>query len=130
MRPKRTSIHRSATPAFILIDLAVALTVCGLLVGGLLMTVSNYAKARRYYALHQTVAWAADAQLQRILAGAEPDSQPPGGTIRSDIVLSASVTPGIDAWQGMELVAVTASIHPKHWKPIRVESRAYRRSTP
>lgn len=128
MWPTRQNTHRHSTPAFVLVDLAIALTVAGLLIGGLLMTVSSYAKARRYYALHQAVSWAADAQLQRILAGAEPNSNPPEGTIQSDIVLSASITPGIDAWQGMELVTVTASMHPNRLKPIRVESRAYRRS--
>ncbi|MEP0844316.1 MAG: hypothetical protein HRF43_16575 [Phycisphaerae bacterium] len=91
-------------------EVIVAVPILGMLVALAAAGVLSYQKSRHEATARQTAAWAAAAQLERIQAGAAPDSRPPAGVLSPDVELSVGTTPGKGAWEGFQLVTVSAGI--------------------
>jgi len=77
--------------------------------------IARYADTRDEYRWRQVALHAAEAQLERIRAGAAVDSRPPTTVLAPEIVLTVEVTPGTGEWAGFELVEVqaTADLSPR-----------------
>jgi len=68
-----------------------------------------YHRAQDQYTWRQAALLSAEAQFQRLRAGAPADSLPPAGTLADGIELSADIVPGTGTWEGFDRVTVTAS---------------------
>ncbi len=110
---------------FIMLELAVALFVVGVLVILAAGTITEYARTRDHYAWREAATWAAEAQLQRLLAGAPRDSRPPSGSLPNEITLAQHAAPGQGPWTGFDLITVTATVTREHHKPIHESARFY-----
>ncbi len=110
---------------FILLELAIALFVVTVLTGATAYTLMHFGKTRAHYAARQTAAWAADGQLQRLMAGAPLDSLPPDGTLSADVQLTTRHEPGAGSWSAMTLVCVQAHVTPKYAQPITEQACGY-----
>jgi type II secretory pathway pseudopilin PulG len=108
-----------------MVELAIALFVVAVLAGATAYTLMHFAQTRAHYALRQTAAWAADGQLQRLMAGAPLDSLPPEGTISSGIELTIRHQGGDGVWSSMTLVCVQATVTPRHAKRVVEEACGY-----
>jgi Tfp pilus assembly protein PilV len=111
----------------IVLELVVGLAILMLLVGMSALTLQRFAKTQAHYAAREAAAWAAEAQLARIQAGAAPDSAPPAGLLAREITLATRTTPGGGCWSEFTLVSVTATFTPRHGKPVTETARGYAR---
>ena len=127
-RERRRTAHRG----FIILELVVCVTVLGFLLVVFAQLMETYERANQRYAWRQAAAWAADAQLQRYLAGAAFDSVPPEGTIPPRVHLATTVQPGEGVWSELDLVTVTARVDLRRQRPIEERAVCYlpRRSAP
>jgi hypothetical protein len=117
----------SAARGVIVLELVVGLAILMLLVGMSALTLQRFAKTQAHYAAREAAAWAAEAQLARIQAGAAPDSAPPAGLLAREITLATRTTPGGGCWSEFTLVSVTATFTPRHGKPVTETARGYAR---
>jgi hypothetical protein len=117
----------SAARGVIVLELVVGLAILMLLVGMSALTLQRFAKTQAHYAAREAAAWAAEAQLARIHAGAAPDSGPPAGLLAREITLATRTTPGGGCWSEFTLVSVTATFTPRHGKPVTETARGYAR---
>lgn len=111
----------------LIIESAVALTVLGVITALAINATFGFAKAQSQYHHRMAAAWAADAQMQRYLAGAPIDSSPPEGSLPEGVILSTTVEPGTGTWKAFDLVTISASIQPKHGNAITESVRCYLR---
>lgn len=91
-------------------EVMTAVPIIGLMIALAASGTMQYYRTRSESVARQAAAWAAAAQLQRCQAGAPLDSQPPAGTIPSDVQLKTVATPGQEQWAGFNLVTVTATV--------------------
>ena len=111
--------------ASLLVELAVALVLIGIITTLTAQAISAYMKTRDHYTWRQAAAWAAQAQLQRYLGGAAIDSPPPEDILPAEITLRTHVQPGSGQWAGFRLVTVTAQVTPRHHQTLVEEVRCY-----
>ncbi len=94
---------------FLLTELIVALSVLGMLLAGLAMSLHGFAKFNRYQLTRQHCIAAAQAELDSIAATGRPIRDEDFSRLWPRLSVSVKETPGTGQWQGMTLVEVTAS---------------------
>ena len=124
----RTAGHSSLRRGFFLLEVAASILLLGVMAGLTAVAVYRHGQTRMVYARTQRVAWAADAQLQRIQAGAGLESLPPPGVLAEKVTLVTTSEPGRGDWDGFTLVTVTATAPVKRGKVARARSRGYVRT--
>ena len=96
--------------AYLDLEIAISLVLLGVLAVTLAKAIGTYNDARRQSLAARSALWAADAQLQRIRAGAPADSRPPENLVPKTIELKTKVELGRGEWEGFNRVTVMATI--------------------
>lgn len=122
MRIGHSPYHRRGV---LLIEVALSLLLVGMLAGLTAYTLAQFSRARGQYTLRESAAWAAEGALQRFLAGAPLNSQPPADLIPPGIELAVRHEPGAGEWAAMTRVCVTATVSSRHRRPIVEEVCGY-----
>jgi len=93
---------------FLLTELTVSMTILGILVAGLALSLHGFAKFNRYQLVRQQCITAAQAQLESMAATGEPVPDEDFDRLWPNLSVSIEESPGIGQWSSMELVEVTA----------------------
>ncbi len=104
----RNSKHRG----FLMTEIIVALSVLGLLLGGLGVSLAGFARFNRYQLTRQQCIAAAQAQLESITATSKPIPDQEFTRLWPGLTVSIREIPGVGQWQGLTLVEVTSSDKP------------------
>ena len=93
---------------FLLTELVVSMTILGIVVAGLALSLHGFAKFNRYQLVRQQCVAAAQAELESMAATGGPIPDEDFGRLWSNLSVSIEKSPGIGQWSAMELVEVTA----------------------
>jgi len=93
---------------FLLTELTVSMTILGILVAGLALSLHGFAKFNRYQLVRQQCITAAQAQLESMAATGEPVPDEDFDRLWPNLSVSIEKSPGIGQWSAMELAEVTA----------------------
>ena len=93
---------------FLLTEIVVSMTILGILVAGLALSLHGFAKFNRYQLVRQQCIAAAQAQLESMAATGEPVPDADLGRLWSNLSVSIKRSPGTGQWSAMEFVEVTA----------------------
>ncbi len=93
---------------FLLTELAVSMTIMGIILAGLALSLQGFAKFNRYQLVRQQCIAAAQAQLESLATTGGPIPDEDIARLWSDLSVSIKRSPGIGQWSAMELVEVTA----------------------
>jgi len=93
-------------------EIIIALSVLGLLLAGLGVSLAGFARFNRYQLTRQQCIAAAQAQLESIAATGQPIPGEDLTRLWPALTVSIRQTPGAGQWQGLTLVEVTASDKP------------------
>lgn len=106
-----TAESRKSTIArgFLLTELIVAMSVVGLLLGGLIFSLYGFAKFNRYQLIRQQCIAAAQAQLDSIAVTGRPIPDKELSRLWPGLTVTLKQTPGGGQWRGMQRLDVTAS---------------------
>ncbi len=93
---------------FLLTEMVVSMTILGILLTGLALSLHGFAKFNRYQLVRQQCIAAAQAELESIATtgGQIPDED--FARLWSNVSVSTEKSSGTGQWVGMELVEVTA----------------------
>lgn len=94
---------------FLLTEITVALTVLGILLIGLALSLDGFARFNRYQLVRQRCTAAAQAELDSIAAMGKPIRDEDFKRLWPKLSISIQESAGIGQWEGMKLVEVTAS---------------------
>lgn len=94
---------------FLLTEIMVSLTVLGILLAGLALSLHGFAKFNRYQLVRQHCIAAAQAQLDSITATGKPIPDEDFKRLWPKLNVSIEDSAGIGQWKGMRLVKVTTS---------------------
>jgi type II secretory pathway pseudopilin PulG len=112
-RESKIEDRRSRTRCgFLLTEIIIALSLLGLLLGGLGVSLAGLARFNRYQLTRQQCIAAAQAQLESIAATSAPIPDKEFTRLWPRLTVSIRQTPGEGQWQGLTLVEVTASDKP------------------
>lgn len=115
---------------FLLTELIVALTVLGLLLAGLAVSLAGFARFNRYQLTRQQCVAAAQAQIESIAATGQAIAEQDFARLWHGLTISVEDRPGAGQWDGLTLVEVTASGR-SHGKNVEIRlSRYIRRDNP
>jgi type II secretory pathway pseudopilin PulG len=121
MSRKQKRQHRGS----FLVEAAAAITVLGIIAALATSASLNFAKVQDHYHKRMAASWAAEAQMERYIAGAAIDSPPPDGAIAENISLSTTVEAGTGQWEAFNLVVVSARIENRHGAAVVESVRCY-----
>ncbi len=93
---------------FLLIEITVSLTILGILLAGLALSLHGFAKFNRYQLVRQQCIAAAQAELESMAATGGPIPDEDFARLWSNLSVSIKKSPGTGQWLQMELVEVTA----------------------
>jgi type II secretory pathway pseudopilin PulG len=93
---------------FLLTEIVVSMTILGILVAGLAMSLHGFAKFNRYQLVRQQCIAAAQAEIESIAATGGPIPDEDLARLWSNIAVSVEKSAGTGQWLQMELVEVTA----------------------
>ncbi len=93
---------------FLLTEMTVSLTLLGMLLAGLALSLHGIAKFNHYQLVRQKCIAAAQAQLESIAVTGGPIPEQDFAGLWSNISVSTEKSPGNGQWSSMELVEVTA----------------------
>ena len=94
---------------FLLTEIMVSLTVLGILLAGLAVSLHGFAKFNRHQLVRQHCIAAAQAQLDSITATGKPIPDEDFKRLWPKLNVSIEDSAGIGQWKGMRLVKVTTS---------------------
>ena len=94
---------------FLLTEIIIALSILGLLLGGLGVSLAGFARFNRYQLTRQQCIAAAQAQIESIAATGRPIPDQDVTRLWPGLTVSIQETPGAAQWQGLTLVKVAAS---------------------
>jgi len=94
---------------FLFTDLVVGLTVLGILLAGLALSLHGFAKFNHYQLLRQNCTAAAQAELDSIAITGRPIRDEALKRLWPKVSVSIQQSEGAGQWEGMKLVKVTAS---------------------
>ena len=94
---------------FLFIDLVVGLSVLGILLTGLALSLHGFAKFNHYQLLRQNCIAAAQAELDSIAITGRPIPDEALKRLWPKVSVSIQQSEGAGQWEGMKLVKVTAS---------------------
>lgn len=101
--------QRHQRRAIVGVEILLGVTVLIVLAIFVAEAVFGYHRTQDQYTWRQAAVLAAEAQLQRLRAGAPAESRPPDGMLADGIELCTDVEPGDGAWEDFNRVTVTAS---------------------
>ncbi len=93
---------------FLLTEMTVSMTILGILLAGLALSLHGFAKFNRYQLVRQQCIAAAQAELESMAATGRPIPDENFDRLWSNLNISIKKSPGIGQWSAMELVEVTA----------------------
>ncbi len=110
------SKKRGKASGFLMTETIVAITLLGLILTGLGVTVAGLARFNRYQWARQQCTAAAQAQLDSLTATGRPLSGQDIAQLWPDVTLTTDRAPGEGQWDGLELLQVTATTdtRPRH----------------
>lgn len=120
-RPKRPTCLSGA----VVMDVTVGVVLVTLIGALALRGMFDYQRLTADADWNRAVLWAAQAQLQRVQAGAALDSQPPEGLLAEEIVLRTSSRPGQGQWEGFQCVTVAAEALAPTGRRVRAQVSGY-----
>ena len=94
---------------FLMTEVIVAMSLLGLLLAGLALSLNGIARFNRYQLVRQQCIAAAQAQLDSIAATGEPIGDEQSERLCPKLSVSVKRSPGTGQWQAMERLEVTAS---------------------
>ena len=94
---------------FLMTEVIVAMSLLGLLLAGLALSLNGIARFNRYQLVRQQCIAAAQAQLDSIAATGEPIGDERSERLWPKLSVSVKRSPGTGQWQAMERLEVTAS---------------------
>ncbi len=100
---------KTSIRGFAFVEAVVGIVLLGLIVALAAEAMFTYQKSRNQSVDRQAMLWAASGQLQRIAAGAAPDSPPPEEILPAGISLQTQTQAGEGQWKGFTRVTVTAT---------------------
>ena len=109
---------------FLLTELTVSMTILGILVAGLALSLHGFAKFNRYQLVRQQCIAAAQAELESVAATGGPIPDEDFDRLWSNLSISIKKSPGIGQWSAMELVEVTA-IGKSFRKEVKIQLSRY-----
>ena len=109
---------------FLMTEIIVALSLLGLLLAGLALSLSGLARFNRYQLVRQQCIAAAEAQLDSIAATGKPVGDDEFKRLWPKVTVSVKRSPGTGQWQDMELVAVTTNGISYH-KEVKIKLSRY-----
>ena len=94
---------------FLLTEVIVAMSLLGLLLAGMALSLHGLAKFNRYQLIRQRCIAAAQAQLDSIVTTGKSIGDEDVERLWPGLSLSVKRSPGTEQWQGLERLEVTAS---------------------
>ncbi len=101
--------ERAGYRGFLLTEIIIALSILGLLLGGLGVSLAGFARFNRYQLTRQQCVAAAQAQLESIAATGQPIPAEDIARLWPGLTVAIKETAGAGQWQGLTLVQATAS---------------------
>ena len=86
---------------FLLTELVVSMTILGIVVAGLALSLHGFAKFNRYQLVRQQCVAAAQAELESMAATGGPIPDEDFGRLWSNLSVSIEKSPGIGQWSAM-----------------------------
>ncbi len=105
-------------------EIIVALSLLGLLLAGLALSLSGLARFNRYQLVRQQCIAAAEAQLDSIAATGKPVGDDEFKRLWPKVTVSVKRSPGTGQWQDMELIAVATNGISYH-KEVKIKLSRY-----
>ena len=102
-------VKKSKYPGFLMTEVIVALSLLGLLLAGMALSLHGLAKFNRYQLIRQRCIAAAQAQLDCIVTTGKSIGDEDVERLWPGLSLSVKRSPGTEQWQGLERLEVTAS---------------------
>ena len=102
-------VKKSKYPGFLMTEVIVALSLLGLLLAGMALSLHGLAKFNRYQLIRQRCIAAAQAQLDSIVTTGKSIGDEDVERLWPGLSLSVKRSPGTEQWQGLERLEVTAS---------------------
>jgi hypothetical protein len=129
MTPKNKSSSRKG---YFVSEILVGMVIMAVVAALMADAICGYYRVRSQYDWRRAAVWAAAGQLQRCQAGAAIDTAPPENLWPEEIKLETTACPGQGAWQGFQLVTVTATVDVARGPAIREQVSGYvrERATP
>ncbi len=93
---------------FLLTEMVVSMTILGMVLAGLALSLYGFAKFNHYQLVRQKCIAAAQAQLESIAVTGGPIPEQDFAGLWSNISVSTEKSPGNGQWSSMELVEATA----------------------
>ena len=93
---------------FLLTEIVVSMTILGILLAGLALSLHGFAKFNRYQLVRQQCIAAAQAELESMATTGGPIPDEDFARLWSNLSVSITKSPGIGQWSSMELTEVTA----------------------
>ena len=94
---------------FLMTEIIVALTVLGLLLAGLGVSLAGFGQFNRYQLTRQQCIAAAQAQIESLAATGRTIPEQDFARLWPGLTVSVQEKPGEGQWQGLTLIEVTAS---------------------
>ncbi len=105
----RYPVENKKNGGFLFTDLVVGLSVLGILLTGLALSLHGFAKFNHYQLLRQRCIAAAQAELDSIAITGRPIPDEALKRLWPKVSISIQQSEGAGQWEGMKLVKVTAS---------------------
>jgi len=103
------SVKKTKNSGWILAELIVAMTVLGIVLVGLALSLNGFTRFNHYQLVRQRCIASAQAQLDSLTATGESISKSEFEKLWPKITFTIEETAGKGQWQGMKLVKVTTS---------------------
>jgi type II secretory pathway pseudopilin PulG len=97
---------------FLFAELIVSLSLLGLIIAGLAVSMNGFTMVNDYQWARQRCTAAAQAQLDSIVATGRPIEPPELRRLWPGVEVSLERAPGAVPWEGLELIQVTATTQP------------------
>ena len=94
---------------FLMTEVIVAISLLGLILAGLALSLSGLARFNRYQLVRQRCIAAAEAQLDSIAATGKPVADDEFKRLWPKLTVSVKKSPGTGQWRDLELIEVTTN---------------------
>lgn len=108
----------------LLTELVISLTILGMLVAGLGLSLHGFARFNHYQLVRQHCIAAAQAQLESLAVTGERISEEDIARLWPEVSVSTKKSPGTGQWSGLELVEV-AAVGKSFRKEVKIEFSRY-----
>jgi type II secretory pathway pseudopilin PulG len=112
---------------FLMTEVIVAISLLGLILAGLALSLSGLARFNRYQLVRQRCIAAAEAQIDSVAATGKPVADDEFKQLWPKVTVSVKRSPGTGQWRDMELVEVTTNGISYH-KEVKIKLARYIRA--